>query len=299
MPSSPPTNTKISLSLARRKVNPPPSRTTKTTTAPALHDPDHTSDSPAPPPATRITHFDRRDADRFADAAGGNAPLVIPPLPNRDWRAAAEGVKRRRVALAAGEKEEDAAPTPRAASDDDGAGITDRHAAAELLGAGPGPAADGASTPLILDPGPGFAGPAAADPTGRNDATPPSAADYARVPVEEFGAGLLRGMGWRGEVGATGTGEEVRTGRRAALLGIGAKEEVGMGETGGRGRGRGKVYVPVVERGRGGAGRAWARARARLEGWAEEMIKRHPRSVSPINLKCAPAPLRSLRRCCA
>ena len=44
--------------------------------------------------------------------------------------------------------------------------------------------------------------------------------DYERVPVEEFGAALLRGMGWKGE--KKGQVRDVK--RRQNLLGLGAKE---------------------------------------------------------------------------
>ncbi|KAH6663657.1 DExH-box splicing factor binding site-domain-containing protein [Halenospora varia] len=44
--------------------------------------------------------------------------------------------------------------------------------------------------------------------------------DYERVPVEEFGAALLRGMGWKGE--KVKGAKEVK--RRQNLLGLGAKE---------------------------------------------------------------------------
>ena len=44
--------------------------------------------------------------------------------------------------------------------------------------------------------------------------------DYNRVPVEEFGAALLRGMGWKGEK----RGEVRDVKRRQNLLGLGAKE---------------------------------------------------------------------------
>ncbi|EPE35246.1 hypothetical protein GLAREA_10943 [Glarea lozoyensis ATCC 20868] len=44
--------------------------------------------------------------------------------------------------------------------------------------------------------------------------------DYERVPVEEFGAALLRGMGWKGQ--KEGKIKEVK--RRQNLLGLGAKE---------------------------------------------------------------------------
>ena len=65
------------------------------------------------------------------------------------------------------------------------------------------------------------------------DSRPPPAslADYAAVPVEEFGAAILRGLGWkdgeaidkRGQTAAAS--REVK--RRPALLGIGAKETPG------------------------------------------------------------------------
>lgn len=45
--------------------------------------------------------------------------------------------------------------------------------------------------------------------------------DYEAVPVEEFGAALLRGMGWDGKERESG-GKEVK--RRQNLLGLGAKE---------------------------------------------------------------------------
>lgn len=58
--------------------------------------------------------------------------------------------------------------------------------------------------------------------------------DYAAIPVEEFGAALLRGMGWKdGEAvgkrraGAPAPKEPMIKERRPALLGIGAKETPG------------------------------------------------------------------------
>ncbi|KAG0199082.1 hypothetical protein BGX28_007595 [Mortierella sp. GBA30] len=44
--------------------------------------------------------------------------------------------------------------------------------------------------------------------------------DYKKVPVEEFGAALLRGMGWKGDSKAS---EAIEFNRRPALLGLGAK----------------------------------------------------------------------------
>ncbi|CZR67419.1 related to microfibril-associated protein [Phialocephala subalpina] len=49
---------------------------------------------------------------------------------------------------------------------------------------------------------------------------PSTLEDYERVPVEEFGAALLRGMGWKGE--SHGKVKDVK--RRQNLLGLGAKE---------------------------------------------------------------------------
>lgn len=89
-----------------------------------------------------------------------------------------------------------------------------------------------------------------------------SAADYAAVPVEEFGAALLRGMGWKEGMGI-GNQKEKKivesklAERRAPLLGIGAKQdaavaaELGTWGHGARRRDReGGGYNPVVLRNR-------------------------------------------------
>ena len=60
-------------------------------------------------------------------------------------------------------------------------------------------------------------------------------ADYDRVPVEDFGAAMLRGMGWKeGEgIGANKGKKMEKTKipeRRPALLGIGAKEEAAVAQ---------------------------------------------------------------------
>jgi G-patch domain len=61
-------------------------------------------------------------------------------------------------------------------------------------------------------------------------APPPSTLeDYERIPVEEFGAALLRGMGWDGEM-KRGKVKDVK--RRQNLLGLGAKELQGAEELG-------------------------------------------------------------------
>ena len=83
--------------------------------------------------------------------------------------------------------------------------------------------------------------------------------DYAAVPVSEFGAALLRGMGWKGEQKSTITANDSakakKMERRPALLGIGAKEVPGgvgnveLGAWGKGGNGKKKVdktYNPVL-----------------------------------------------------
>lgn len=83
--------------------------------------------------------------------------------------------------------------------------------------------------------------------------------DYARVPVEQFGAALLRGMGWKeGEGIGSQKGHKVQKTkvpeRRPALLGIGAKEEAAVAQemgAWGKAAKKGsevKIYNPVLLR---------------------------------------------------
>jgi len=79
--------------------------------------------------------------------------------------------------------------------------------------------------------------------------------DYARVPVEQFGAAMLRGMGWTEGTAASKTGkgrvQPYLPTARPALLGIGAKEmetfDDGTLKKKGSSRPE-KRYVPVVKR---------------------------------------------------
>lgn len=102
-----------------------------------------------------------------------------------------------------------------------------------------------------------------ADAFNHDIASAPAAAtldDYARVPVEQFGAALLRGLGWKdGEGIGSQRGQKLpkNTGklpaRRANLLGIGAKEDAAiaseMGVWGKASKGREvKIYNPVLIR---------------------------------------------------
>ncbi|KAH8089887.1 DExH-box splicing factor binding site-domain-containing protein [Cristinia sonorae] len=95
--------------------------------------------------------------------------------------------------------------------------------------------------------------------------------DYERVPVSQFGAALLRGMGWKeGEVASKskrfqGKGQDGKQkglvepwipAARPALLGIGAKEKE-VFDDGSKGKGKGrpdKRYVPILKVEKNGSG---------------------------------------------
>jgi len=83
--------------------------------------------------------------------------------------------------------------------------------------------------------------------------------DYARVPVSQFGAALLRGMGWKEGTAATrktgkGLVEPYLPAARPALLGIGAKEREVL-DDGSKKKVAGRPerrYVPVIKMERDG-----------------------------------------------
>ncbi|KAL2068630.1 hypothetical protein VTL71DRAFT_14967 [Oculimacula yallundae] len=108
----------------------------------------------------------------------------------------------------------------------------DEEALASLLGA-----QTSASKPILTIPAAATAPPLSEQETYRlavlSAPDPSSLEDYERIPVEEFGAALLRGMGWKGEKNANPNGkgkEGVK--RRQNLLGLGAKELDGAEELG-------------------------------------------------------------------
>ncbi|KAF8627800.1 hypothetical protein AX15_004226 [Amanita polypyramis BW_CC] len=78
--------------------------------------------------------------------------------------------------------------------------------------------------------------------------------DYARIPVSQFGAAMLRGMGWREGTSASRNGkglvEPYLPQARPALLGIGAKEkEIFDDGSGKKKNGRPeRRYVPIVRK---------------------------------------------------
>ncbi|KAH8116847.1 DExH-box splicing factor binding site-domain-containing protein [Phellopilus nigrolimitatus] len=89
----------------------------------------------------------------------------------------------------------------------------------------------------------------------------PSLEDYERVPVEQFGQALLRGMGWKpGQAASrtrTGLVEPYLPAARPALLGIGAKEReaVDDGSKMKKAARPERRYVPVVKKEREGSGK--------------------------------------------
>lgn len=107
--------------------------------------------------------------------------------------------------------------------------------------------------------------------------------DYARVPVSQFGAALLRGMGWKAGTAATrkpgkGLVQPYLPEARPALLGLGAKEREPLddGDTkkGGAKRPE-RRYVPVTRKEKDGSSVPESRPDSRGEG------KRRERSGSP------------------
>ncbi|KAF8200887.1 DExH-box splicing factor binding site-domain-containing protein [Pholiota molesta] len=107
-------------------------------------------------------------------------------------------------------------------------------------------------------------------------------ADYARVPVSQFGAALLRGMGWKEGTAATrkpgkGLVEPYIPAARPALLGIGAKEQEVYDDGSKKGNKKPRPerrYVPIIKQERSGSGTA-------SPGGARDSSRRRDRSRSP------------------
>lgn len=119
--------------------------------------------------------------------------------------------------------------------------------------------------------------------------------DYDRVPVSQFGAALLRGMGWKEGQAASrrgkGLAEPWLPQARPALLGIGAKEKEvfddGSKKKGWKARPE-RRYVPVIKKERGegeggsGSGSREGSSRPRSPGPSSRNGSRKPsRSPSP------------------
>ncbi|KAK4561066.1 DNA primase large subunit Spp2 [Recurvomyces mirabilis] len=247
-----------------------------------------------------VSHFDRSAGGAIDERvkAAEKGPLVIAPQANRDWRDASKRKRQRNglpvEARNGGQSVEDAAVrekelealkpgfglnvTKRATSD--GAGTTEGHdAPAEAEAAQQQSAEQDVEAPakqktddeLAMDAllgnttKPELVLPAVSEEQAYNSSiqsapSGPTLSDYDRVPVEEFGAGLLRGMGWvEGQGIGSQKGRKLEKtkvpARRPALLGIGAKEEAAVaqemgvwGKAAAKKGGEVKVYNPVLLR---------------------------------------------------
>ena len=227
--------------------------------------------------------------------SANTVPLVIPALQNRDWRDLA---RRRRSAaqyvpasakaetgkdgsvgglgvkdtinsapvlsglqlkLPRGVKQEDNTTPPRVTEDvkmEDGEETEDQKALRAIIAETNGVKHDGPTIDIIPTPI------SEADAYKQDVDELPDVAtldDYARVPVSQFGAALLRGMGWKEGTAATrksgkGLVEPYLPAARPALLGIGAKEREVL-DDGSRKKVAArpeKRYVPVVKKERDG-----------------------------------------------
>lgn len=284
---------KFSLALGAKK-----NTGSKKTTAPtslkrpisALNDEEEDNNAPK---IQEVSHFDANAGGAIdVNAQQDKGPLVIPRRPNRDWREESRRKRQRNTlpaetqqarvngssanegkdavdgggiayGLTVVEKEEqqDEDPTdkgernggssePAAAETAQPAPKTDDQLALEaLLGEKPKSAL---VLPAVVTEEQAF--------KRDYDSAPDMATleEYEAVPVEEFGAAFLRGMGWKdgeqiGRRRSEQTSKPRLLERRPALLGIGAKEEaavgVELGEWGKGMKGKRKVdqsYNPVL-----------------------------------------------------
>ncbi|KAL0256213.1 DNA primase large subunit Spp2 [Diplodia seriata] len=271
---------KFSIALGAKKAAP---QNTKKRPHSTLHDSD--DEDEGAPQAQDVSHFDASaggaiDARKPKDEKG---PLVIKKQANRDWHAESQARKRQKSQLPT-------KPQANGHGDDEhfeeekpvyGLSVVKKADAAEAGGdaeaanttedAAAPPAAPKTEDQLALEALKG-------EGTSSNLVVPiadnedeaftrdyelaPDVAtleDYEAVPVEQFGAAMLRGMGWK-EGEAIGRRKGLKAvqprvlQKRPALLGIGAKPDAAIAEelgAWGKGKGRGKPapsYNPVVMR---------------------------------------------------
>lgn len=111
--------------------------------------------------------------------------------------------------------------------------------------------------------------------------------DYERVPVSQFGAAMLRGMGWKEGQAASRKGkgmvEPYIPASRPALLGIGAKEQE-VYDDGSKSKYKSKRperrYVPVLKQDRETSERSESRRRSRSPDRSANHSRRSSRSPS-------------------
>lgn len=257
------------------------------------------SDDDGTPSKQMVTHFDAKGAYNSAKPVKEKAPLIINPQANRDWREASKdarafkrgqsGAHTQHADSMAKSREEELkriedARKPiyglnlKAQGSSDDAQKNDPHDAGDNRDAGNTKETDGSVVPSKPQTDDERAIESLLGIKAQSDLTIPNMTEdeafqrdfseappmatleqYAATPVEEFGAALLRGMGWKDGQGiGNQSGQKVKKAqvpeRRPALLGIGAKQEAAVQEelgSWGRGAKKGKpdrVYNPVVMR---------------------------------------------------
>lgn len=256
----------------------------------ALHDGEEEEQLPGK--AQTVSHFDRSAGGAIDEAnkPKKEQPLVIKPQANRDWREASQRNKRQKVpeALQQNGRAEEIEAKERASKptfglnvkrdeEEEGTAEGERMEFDKAEQAQEAPLEPNGEASLKQKTDEELAMDALLGRTTNSDLVLPAMTeeeaferdfrsapematldDYARVPVEQFGAALLRGMGWKeGEGIGSQRGKKIEKvkvpERRPALLGIGAKEEAAvkeeMGAWGKASRGKdAKIYNPVLLR---------------------------------------------------
>jgi hypothetical protein len=271
---------KVSLSLGRLKKAPAPTNGVKRSRE-AFRD--NEDDNEVEERVSKVSHFDSKigGAVDESNRKVEKGPLVIARQANRDWKDAANKRRRQKHGLPAEAERTGTTEPPKTYAFKAGLQISNRganEAMAEVeqtQEVAPEPTAEASvarktedeaamDALLGLTKKSELVVPALTEEdVFQNDVTeaPDMATleDYTRVPVEQFGAAMLRGMGWKdGDGIGLNKGKKPEKSkipeRRPALLGIGAKEEAAvaqeMGTWGKAARGkRGKepvIYNPIL-----------------------------------------------------
>lgn len=282
---------KVSLSLGRLKKAPAPTNGVKRSRDAFRDDGD---DDEVEDRLSKVSHFDRK-AGGAVDESNRKvekAPLVIATQANRDWKDAANKRRRQKHGLPAeaegtgvdgttGESVNGMTEPAKTSAFNAGLQIPNRDANEALAEVeqtqeiAPEPTADASVAQKTADE---EAMDALLGRTKKSELVVPALTeedvfdndvkeapdmatleDYNRVPVEQFGAAMLRGMGWKdGDGIGLNKGKKHEKSkipeRRPALLGIGAKEEAAvaqeMGAWGKAARGKGGkepvIYNPIL-----------------------------------------------------
>lgn len=284
---------KVSLSLGRLKKAPAPTNGVKRSRDAFRDDGD---DDEVEERVSKVSHFDRK-AGGAVDESNRKvekAPLVIATQANRDWKDAANKRRRQKHGLpadaertgidaTAGESVNGTIEPAKTSGFNAGLQIPKRDANEALAEVeqtqevAPEPTAEASVAQKTADE---EAMDALLGRTKKSELVVPALTeedvfdndvkeapdmatleDYNRVPVEQFGAAMLRGMGWKdGDGIGLNKGKKQEKSkipeRRPALLGIGAKEEAAvaqeMGAWGKAARGKGGkepvIYNPILLR---------------------------------------------------